>query len=313
MAEQETVTLTRAQVEELRAIIHNADSPLGNRLQDVSSRLYFALDGAGWTPAPNTRQGNARAAARGPMLDYDALLLAFTSKWSGNDKVEAGDVLEWIMCRPVLAVPAAAIDAREQVIPTTVLTEQDYEDLVNTHGWDGDWKEVVAETEAMVLSKIGGKPYWVPSELAAHEEASAIDAREQLAKALGLPTLKHRRYSWEYLLGAIEALASRSEAPVARPNEAGQEQGGASAGLVLIGWEYRHLDIANTPNRWSEWERCRARNRHTSTDEDFANEIRAYIKSGFNYEVRELYAATPPLEAVGSSGMTADQAQGDKA
>lgn len=50
MADQDNITLTRAQIEELRAIIHNADSPLGNRLQDVSSRLYFALDGAGWTP-----------------------------------------------------------------------------------------------------------------------------------------------------------------------------------------------------------------------------------------------------------------------
>lgn len=68
---------------------------------------------------------------------------------------------------------------------------------------------------------------------------------------------------------------------------------GDGQGLQLIGWEYRHLDTANTPNRWSEWERCRARNRHTSTDEDFAQEIRAYIKSGFNYEVREIYAAAP--------------------
>jgi hypothetical protein len=50
MSNLDAVTLTRAQVEELRAIIHNADSPLGNRLQDVSARLYFALDGAGWTP-----------------------------------------------------------------------------------------------------------------------------------------------------------------------------------------------------------------------------------------------------------------------
>lgn len=51
MSNQNAVTLTRAQVEELRAIIHNAESPLGNRLQDVSARLYFALDGAGWTSA----------------------------------------------------------------------------------------------------------------------------------------------------------------------------------------------------------------------------------------------------------------------
>jgi hypothetical protein len=50
MTTQDAVTLTRAQVEELRAIIHNADSPLGNRLQDVWARLYLALEGAGWTP-----------------------------------------------------------------------------------------------------------------------------------------------------------------------------------------------------------------------------------------------------------------------
>ena len=56
MADQDSITLTRAQIEELRAIIHNADSPLGNRLQDVSSRLYFALDGAGWTPAAEVAQ-----------------------------------------------------------------------------------------------------------------------------------------------------------------------------------------------------------------------------------------------------------------
>lgn len=46
-----SVTLDRGQIEDLRRIIHDENSPLGNRLQDVSSRLYFALDGAGWTPS----------------------------------------------------------------------------------------------------------------------------------------------------------------------------------------------------------------------------------------------------------------------
>lgn len=105
MAAQETVTLTRAQVEDLRAIIHNADSPLGNRLQDVSARLYFALDGAGWTPAP--------VAAPEPVLCVSSK--EFKRMRAGDDSIKA-----WLPPTtsaedmPLYATPPAAIAAREQ-------------------------------------------------------------------------------------------------------------------------------------------------------------------------------------------------------
>ena len=64
---------------------------------------------------------------------------------------------------------------------------------------------------------------------------------------------------------------------------------GTSDGWEVIGWEYRWLDTANKPNRWSAWERCRARNIHMNTDKDFADEIQAYIDMGNPYELRTLY------------------------
>jgi hypothetical protein len=65
---------------------------------------------------------------------------------------------------------------------------------------------------------------------------------------------------------------------------------GTSDGWEVIGWEYRWLDTANKPNRWSAWERCRARNIHMNTDKDSADEIQAYIDMGNPYELRTLYA-----------------------
>jgi len=113
MAAQETVTLTRAQVKELRAIIHNADSPLGNRLQDVSARLYFALDGAGWTPAPPT--------SRKPLNDTQITALRSRvpeGDFMGEEEqaaftrgIEAAERYHGIG----LAAPGAAIDAREHM------------------------------------------------------------------------------------------------------------------------------------------------------------------------------------------------------
>lgn len=73
--------------------------------------------------------------------------------------------------RPVPApLPAEPTDA-----PTSVLTEEDMEDLGNTHGYSGDWEEVAREVEALVLSKLGGAPYWVPSEFA--PPVTTIDGR----------------------------------------------------------------------------------------------------------------------------------------
>ena len=73
-----------------------------------------------------------------------------------------------------------------------------------------------------------------------------------------------------------------------------------SDGLEVIGWEYRWLDTANTPNRWSAWERCRARNVHMNTDKDFAEEIQAYIEMGNRYELRTLYARTQSAPPAGA-------------
>lgn len=101
------VTLTRAQVEELRAIIHNAESPLGNRLQDVSSRLYFALEGTGWTPAAGEQAGAADREFA-VLVNREACRLYPDSR---DDRINFGDGARWARA---LAAPGAAVAAREQ-------------------------------------------------------------------------------------------------------------------------------------------------------------------------------------------------------
>jgi hypothetical protein len=107
----DTVTLTRAQVEELRAIIHNAESPLGNRLQDVSSRLYFALEGAGWAPrAGRAVEGEALSPATvaQPVAYANPVILlpdaAGEEEWTAKVQSHRDDVFRL----PLFAQPCAS-------------------------------------------------------------------------------------------------------------------------------------------------------------------------------------------------------------
>ncbi|BEP44095.1 hypothetical protein [Variovorax sp. V15] len=93
MAEQETVSLTRAQIEDLRRIIHNDSAPLGNRLQDVSSRLYFALEGAGWSPTPAPAQvldTHEQRAVLADLLGLECLINYHDAQEAGAEAIEPG-------------------------------------------------------------------------------------------------------------------------------------------------------------------------------------------------------------------------------
>lgn len=63
-----------------------------------------------------------------------------------------------------------------------------------------------------------------------------------------------------------------------------------------VAWEWRWLDThpnTVTFGQWSEWKRVEPCNR-LCTVEDSLNEFRAYIASGYQYELRALFTSPPP-------------------
>jgi hypothetical protein len=64
-----------------------------------------------------------------------------------------------------------------------------------------------------------------------------------------------------------------------------------------VSWEWRVLDThpqTVTSGQWSEWERVVPRNQNTDTVQDRLAEFQEYIKQGYKYELRALYAAPQP-------------------
>lgn len=57
-----------------------------------------------------------------------------------------------------------------------------------------------------------------------------------------------------------------------------------------VAWECRHFNAHE--NEWESWERLEVRNPRTDTIHDRVNEIRDYIKHGYKYELRALFALT---------------------
>lgn len=77
-----------------------------------------------------------------------------------------------------------------------------------------------------------------------------------------------------------------------------------AAQVEAVAWDYRHLDTANTPNKWSEWTRCEPRNPYTDTAKDYADEIQRYIDRGYKYQLRALYTAPPASPSEGGGEPT---------
>lgn len=230
MTTQETVTLTRAQVEELRAIIHNADSPLGNRLQDVSARLYFALDGAGWTPAPVAAPASipqaidqlvsALAESKGWMRDYARALIEDAIDRRGLDVAAPAPASEAVAANLNGAV--ASLQAAVIFLDQMREAAKNGEDVTGTGAARDarEWLETAARglIDALSTPSAPGDSADAPVQQAEHYRAAAESALRALEVYMKLPS---DRWPGPPTTAVLRLSAALKTAPTAAPGDAG--------------------------------------------------------------------------------------------